>query len=1692
MQFTSITESNFSRGLDSRSAENLIPPGFVEDVLNMRTVNNRLAKRNGYELFGGCLPLRVEAVKYDQSANTIQISFDGIVDLSSKKAIPVVIYGRTNLNSHGGDFNLTDNGEYYDKAFPQTRDTLVAPSGTLTKTQAERPITDDIFATGLAIATNGDQLDNEIVIPDQIRQDKTTQDVHLDYTVSVDTEAFVYFKEKSAVAGEVYVDDAAVIDNTGTLVIPAALHSLNNSNIMTEFFTDTGTEWVKIYPDKVIIDPTTTDLTATFIGLSSTTVRAVLTSIPSIRSVTISVAPNSPFSYTITNADSPYIFVTTYALEGGNLEQVLPDKVTYDPTTRSHTVSGFNGGASLSLTIIYEYGKIAANSFIVNAKNPITQDGIDLKPQMTVWGFCHEADIYGGLKTKREGWVTHLDSYKRAAEERLISGLGGVLYANRERTEVSAAYQIPFLYPSIRSRLSTLAVTLGPAFISPTDTERSSGWIKSTDTTNFKLPVNSITYNSGTGYVDVEISANGLTLSDPTITNIISVDKDIITLENTGNSRFNGEHVIKAISNTASTITVSIQVDSVDSSLWDETDVGGLAGIFTDSLTTDTPSDFLPNDIITDNFQSYTVLAVEGNKIFFKGATDFYTMAGSSRITATRTSRVVQLRDEVGNNKVDKFVPGDAVTITGKDGTFRIDYINVLDTHQVNLVDDGTSLIISNVTSTETLIEGQSIILSRAGVYSGIHVIEKTLSKTSFQVKSVTPGSGTGYLVGKTIEIDAEVVWEDKTDNTILVDVVSRWLPIEFPDDNFSLTPVTRPIYFRDGRINEKPFIRSTLIADNLYFTTENDSIFKFDGTNIYRAGLFRWQPQAFVTLDNSAGTIPTTNVTSGTITDVNGTRFTVPIADQNKFSVGQKVQHSDNLEIYTITSIEEDKSASPPTNLFINVNKKITGNAAGTLTSLQTFHYYFRLNAVDANNNIIASAITGEQDIRVEVGAASAIRLRLIGFPAWDIYDYERLEVEVYRSQADTPIEFRRVTNIGLQFNVGDGYIDVVDTLSDENWSLQPLDPVASALLGAELGTTWSEPIRAKGISSANNRLVLTNIKSYPRMDIRLVNSSDEIALSNLISLIWELKRTNTTTSGTTDMINRVRYEFVDDSSAVSINPATDIVNNGGTSFTISSGSHGLAAGDWVYLYHSSYGTSHKLTYAGWFQINSATVNTFTIKLSHSATYIPSAADVDRYVRATNPKDVPVLLSLDGNLNYISGKSTLPKFIAMQRLGIAINASMRMTDTSIPSQSTFTPWIVANSGGEYAAGQLILTQPKVDEALGTGEAFELVVPNYSNMNIYVNDVLEAPNTEVQAVVYSFPSRMLISYQNHPELFDNPLAQLPEESDSIIDINPSDGQEITASIPFFGDSVFGNAQKGGIHVVFKSNSIYLVNIEQKAQGAKPGLANPIQKIESRGIGCTAPDSVAQTKQGIIFAHDSGLYVLTRQLNVLYIGRPLERLWNNSVNKDKIELLKGHHYSLGNQYKVAVPIGNDTETSQVYVYDHSMAEGPVDGSWLRYDNHNATWWANLGSDAFFSSTNGKVLKIRIHGSESDFRDENQPIKAQATLRALDFGAAGIRKLVSQVLMHFRNEFPQQGTVVEWDTDLTRKWNKLPSFSIDSEDGSVVTVRFDLKRSRGIYFRLRITNKSLDEPLEISGVEWRVGGLSSQGTKEAAEV
>jgi len=569
--------------------------------------------------------------------------------------------------------------------------------------------------------------------------------------------------------------------------------------------------------------------------------------------------------------------------------------------------------------------------------------------------------------------------------------------------------------------------------------------------------------------------------------------------------------------------------------------------------------------------------------------------------------------------------------------------------------------------------------------------------------------------------------------------------------------------------------------------------------------------------------------------------------------------------------------------------------------------------------------------------------------------------------------------------------------------------------------------------------------------------------------------------------MNNTAVYEFTN-ATPVTIAPASDIAYTDVDTITITETTHGLAVKDWIYCFHSGApAEDNDVTFAGWYQVATVpTADTFTI--THIAHGSPTVANqVDRYITASTKTNIPVYLDQDGNygLLYLDEPAESSwHALAMMRLTSAINCSMRMTNLTLSGQTTFTPWVIASGGGEIGAGRVVLRQPKNEST-----SFHCTVEDVDNGNWISQGVIRssaASNLEITASSRLFPSRVSMSYPNYPEIFDAPNAFTSDDtiSGNIVDVNPADGQEITGIIPFFGEAVFGAGQSESTLVVFKTNSVYLLDLNTKS----------LSKLQTQGVGCTIPFSIAYTRNGIIFANKSGIYRLNRDQSISYVGANVERIWNSDINLDSLSRATGHHYTIGRQYKLSVPTSGASNNSLVLVYDHEreLDRRSSYGAWSKYDNHTATGWANLESDAFFGTTVAEVFKIRNEGDATDYRDDDSGISMEIKYRPMDFGLPGVRKVVGTTSLQFQMNLSSiSGLTVEAATNMSDTFVSLGSTTITKGTEKVETIQYSLPTRKLEYLQLKITDSTIDEEVVLAGMQFSVSPISTDGITQRIE-
>lgn len=1720
-RYTTVPEKNLSSGIDAKSAENDINPSYVEDAVNTDVgARGILSKRKGYQKFSGSLPVRPIAIEQDDSDSEITFTLPSGINLVDVRSSPLVVYGKINASDLSGGTTSpfsSNTSQYFSSFTTNALKELSSGSGTLSL-ETEHGFSTQQIAVGIVeydLATG----DTEEFIPDSIEID-ATYNVEIDYTVPSDKQSYVFYSDKTDSGSTTILIDSGDVAALGgpisagtTVTIPAATHSLSSNDMQIWCYEVSGTDYIRIYPDTTTIKANG-DVELVFNTATTGSVVVIL----SVASNTIegTVGAGQTKTIRISNPTSQFAFVSCY-LENASSDRefVWPNFIKYDSSLDELQVEFVNNTtSSAQFYLVYEYATISANKITVPYTASMS-DGSSSNVQLSIWGLIHD-EIYDDFTaSQRKGWVHHLDSYLTNEERRPVAGLGGHFFESKTYSESGTTYKYNQLYPSLRARLSADTV-LGPVFWDTNDRDgsgdgpsRTRGYLTSTTGQSNFLEVTNLEYDSAESAVKVTIHAPSWEVwTEDNITpaaglsSVIEVDVDYLTIQQAGFSEHNGQFLIKKVLSAGSdNFYVWVENDSISDDCYDEVDVGGLAGIFTDKITTTSANKFAVGDylnavVIGDDFSLQVLKIISTTQLVVNGLTDQLSLGIRQRLVGTRTSSIVPLRDSDEVVSVTNIVRGDNISYSLYDRFLNVKHVNAVADRTVTV--NGTTVTITSAHNTDSLHPGQKIFLYGTSV-SGDYEIESITSSTVFELtESASSTSVTSqYLLGTCVSIDESLEWGDSELNTYTFTVHTRWIPIEIPEDSFDLTTQYKSQIFDKLSYINQNLTRSTGIQNSLLLTDGENQVHKFDGDNIYRAGLPRWQPGLFVTKDTGASgviDVPAQITVAGSAaTNV----FTATTAsDAGLLSVGDNIYSNIDSTIYTVIGVNTTAGT-------VQVSDDFT--TAGSVTAIYKSEfkrsYYFRLNAIDANDNIVASAATQLGDYVVELDTDAAIELKLVGMPPFDIYDYDRIELEIYGTKGTGVAPYYKLTTLPISFDNNDGYILYTDSASDE--SLFDLDVVNSALLGAEaVGNLWDQPPLCKHITSIQGRAVYANIKEPQNMDIRMLqDGTTAIALADLENTKFAFKRDGTGT--TTDNVDVQIFELIHTGNVALTNDGTasSEVSFGSNTFTVTPGAgHTFSAGDWVYLFHSDSTSATNLRLAGWWQIASvSTTVSFTVAWAsddNPGTGYATAADIDSYVSATLPADVPVWTGTDYNYQTQSERLSLSApYVAFKRLALAINACQRMVNTSISGQSAYTPWLSAGAGNDFSSDQLFVYQNKIES-----DTFSLTVTKggSSIFNLFINNT----NTlTASARSRRFDSRLTFSYPNFAEIVDASFVQTSADSDTAVDVNPADGQEITGVIPFFGESAFGAAQTDGPLVVFKTQSIYLVD---------PNTGE-IKKLETQGLGCTYPKSIAPTNRGIMFANYSGMYRLGRDLKVHYIGMFMERKWRNIIGTDtnSLDVAYGHHFSSGSAYRLSVPIDADNVNynTEVYVYDHTKEDdflggpGAGIGAWSRYDSINSVGWCNLDGDEYYAGVDGFVRIRRNAGDLTDYRDDDQAIEMVVTLRMMDFGNAGLRKVLGGLHSHFRAIGRSEGTTITVATDGGSYFLSTDAIIIDVDetvDGlgdtqqpKIISIRSSIKPRRFQYLQAKYTNSTIDEDIELAGVDYVIGGLTESGTQEARD-
>jgi hypothetical protein len=1458
-----------------------------------------------------------------------------------------------------------------------------------------------------------------------------------------------------------------------------------------------------------------------------------------LSSVSDSQVTEGGSTITLVNQPNSYLFYTCY----NSNNEIIPDTVIYNDEKKTTTFTFSGDSVPDDVRICYEYGIIRTNEiYLDNADFGAPLGGsfatvlTDNAPQLTLYGIGHDIAYGDNKRNFRRGWVNHIDSYRSPTSTHMVAGLGGNLYAAIDA-------DMPTYYAKLRVRASGEQY-IGPAFAlnanpPPPAVVRTRG-------------VYSFT-GSGTGWATVTkakwtVSGVEYTLSTPNRS--VTVGKtpiqlgDYLTLKGMPFSRHNGTFKITSVNDANPNLLVIVADNpAVSTNDYDDEGCSGSGGIFSDRFGSNTnPNPFLPDDkLLSSSWGDETELYVSDYNL---NVVDYYDVNGypvyratdsvhvvgcyenirlgnNLLITGERTSDSVPLRTVANVASVAYIVPGDTVSVS--------EQTNLL---QVKAVDTVKKI----VTFDSSITWQDSVTLPPT-----FQVVNRWLP-----VESPFPDAGDSLIPTTSVRYFTS----DDYDN-------QSFLRSAMVQNNLYLTNGKDEVYKYDGTHNYRagiipwqPGLFATVeevnsggiplvgfgtvtvqaLTGNKLEVTKVDSVkFKVGDTYLYQDSNTR----QYLTLESN---IEKDN-SSHYLTFKEPLQFTV-LGTTPTLSLSFFARYYFRLNIKDVNGVVTCSAVTGAEDFVVTVNPTVAKQQRVhlRLVGLPVWDQYdFRNKNIELQvyRTFWTTTEVGEVPVFSRLPQTKACTfsgsdgyIDIIDTYSNDTLAGPDLPVGVLSPGTipaawDEPPRAKYVTTSGNRLvlaNITDwptlvlAYLATA-TVSEgafDNQKIQFLKSATSTASTTDMVNSviyqYVQPTLPSITGTWSNNSFTITVSSTSGINVGASISGTGIAANSTITAV------NTGTSQLTLSLQTTSAQTGMSVSIGNYHTATGLSYDSTTKLvTVTCANHGRAVGDWVYFFRTASSGEMNTNLCGWWQISAVQNSTsFSVKWtsSGSVTSLTLANEATKFCHATVGADVPVWLGTDYNMGMVNGQVVgfgAPDIRIIRRLGMAINATMRMVDTTIQLGTDpnftypyrdFVPWMIARSESD-TSGQLIVKQPR---ASGTVPAVK-VSTTLTSVGTYINGSLVTDTGAIPAVVNRYPSRLAVSYDNYPEIFDNLWAVNADDSDSILDINSSDGQEITGIIPFFGDSAFGAALQSSVLVVFKQNSIYLVDLSAKLEGK-----NAVQRLQTQGLGCTAPYSIAPTKNGIAFANDSGIYVLRTNQTIEYLGRYMERNWQEKVDGGALSIAQGHHYGVGRQYKLSVPMAAESsslyaENSEVYVYNHTGEADGESGGWARYTNHPVTGWANLFQNAFLATANGSVMRVRSSGEVSDYRDGNAAIEAVLEARAVSFGNTGIRKTVSNIVINYRSNSNSNSTFVYTSPDLFNDYTLSTLFRVltkSIKDGlsstagqAVVSVLHSIGRRRCIYMSVKIVNSAIDENVEVAGMSYVVSGLTSAGIKQAAE-
>lgn len=169
--------------------------------------------------------------------------------------------------------------------------------------------------------------------------------------------------------------------------------------------------------------------------------------------------------------------------------------------------------------------------------------------------------------------------------------------------------------------------------------------------------------------------------------------------------------------------------------------------------------------------------------------------------------------------------------------------------------------------------------------------------------------------------------------------------------------------------------------------------------------------------------------------------------------------------------------------------------------------------------------------------------------------------------------------------------------------------------------------------------------------------------------------------------------------------------------------------------------------------------------------------------------------------------------------------------------------------------------------------------------------------------------------------------------------------ELLLQVDAYGGAITGIGFMDGNVIVFKRSAIYVVS------GAGP-LANPEvggpgdsfseARLITTDVGCVTQRSIASTPEGIVFQSAKGIYILTRALQAVYVGAPVESYNAQTITRATL-------------VDDTTQVRFLTNSGRTLLFDYFF------GQWSTWTNHEGADATIVGGVYYYLRNDGRVFK-----------------------------------------------------------------------------------------------------------------------------------